>query len=87
MKDVDFSICPFIKKELSFLTYYDFCDNAIAIRDLYKKLSNEEKQFYKWFVYSNIHMREYYKDLIWGYLNDHITRKILMENRKRYKIK
>ena len=70
MKDVDFSICPFIRDELSFITYFDFCKNSKILKAYYEALDINAKRFYKWFVYSNIHMTEYFKDLIWEYLNN-----------------
>ena len=70
MTDKDFEECIFIKKELCFLDYIDFCNNAKAIKELYKKLSYNGKIFYKWYLYANIHMKENFKDLIWEYLNN-----------------
>jgi len=69
MTDNDFSICSFIKEELNFLTYYDFCKNAKIIKAYYDVLEKNGKIFYKYYVYSNIHMTEYYKNLIWEFLN------------------
>ena len=70
MKDVDFSVCPFIKNELCFLTYFDFCKNAKILKLFYEAMEEDAKIFYKWYVYANIHMTEYFKDLIWEYLNN-----------------
>ena len=69
MKDVDFTCCPFIKERLCFLTYVDFCENATIIKINFLELSTEAKIFYKWYVYANIHMDEYHKNLIWEFLN------------------
>lgn len=70
MKDVDFTTCQFIKEELCFLTYYDFCKNAKILKAFYQAMDKNEKIFYKWYVYSNIHMDECYKNYIWDYLNN-----------------
>ena len=70
MQDVDFSICSFIRDELSFLTYYDFCKNAKILKAYYDALDKNAKIFYKYYVYSNIHMTEHYKNLIWEFLNN-----------------
>jgi len=69
MKDVDFSICPFINDVLCFLTYFDFCKNAKLLKAYYIALGIDGQRFYKWYVYSNIHIDEYHKNLIWSYLN------------------
>ena len=70
MTDSDFSVCPFIKNELCFLTYYDFCHNAKILKAFYQAMEEDAKIFYKWYVYANIHMEESYKNLIWEYLNN-----------------
>lgn len=89
MKDVDFSSCPFIKNELCFLTYTDFCRNAKIIKLFYEAMEDNAKIFYKWYLYANIHMTEYYKDLIWEYLNnnDIIAYIMLMDNLPKYKVR
>lgn len=69
MEDVDFSACPFIKEQLCFVTYADFCHNAKIIKLIYEGLDRDAKIFYKWYVYANIHMNEGYKNLIWEFLN------------------
>ena len=69
MKDVDFSVCPFIKNELCYLTYFDFCKNAKILKWFYENMDDDAKIFYKYYVYANIHMTEHYKNLIWEFLN------------------
>lgn len=69
MKDIDFTMCSFIEDELSFLTYFDFCKNAKILKAYYDALEKDAKRFYKWYVYSNIHMDENYKNIVWDYLN------------------
>jgi len=69
MTDFDFTSCPFLKEQLCFLTYFDFCENAKIIKFIYEGLETNAKIFYKWYVYANIHMNEYFKDKIWDYLN------------------
>lgn len=70
MEDIDFSACPFIKEQLCFITYNDFCHNARIIKLIYEAMEKDAKIFYKWYVYANIHMSEYFKDTIWNYLNN-----------------
>lgn len=89
MKDIDFTMCPFIRNELCFLTYFDFCKNARILRAYYQILDNNAKRFYKFYVYANIHMNEYFKDRIWEYLNNpddeyYIT---LIECMNKYKVR
>lgn len=88
MKDVDFSVCPFIKDELCFLTYNDFCRNAKILKLFYEAMEDDAKIFYKWYVYSNIHMDEYFKNLIWEYLNGGEEQYIeLIDNIRKYRVK
>lgn len=70
MKDIDFSACPFLKEELCFITYEDFCNNATIIKLIFEGLERDAKIFYKWYVYANIHMTEFFKDKIWNFLNN-----------------
>lgn len=87
MKDVDFSICQFIRDELCFLNYYDFCKNAKILKAYYDALDKNGKIFYKWYVYANVHMDEKYKNLVWDYLNDaeEVTYTVLIEGLNKYK--
>ena len=89
MHDVDFSICPLIKEELSFLTYYDFCKNAKILKAYYDALDKDAKIFYKWYCYSNIHMDEKYKNYIWNYLNTDEPQAYvdLIANLNKYRVK
>ena len=83
---VDFSECEFIETYMNFYTYYDFCDSCNCIRKLYDKLSPNGKKFYKWYVYANVHMKEYFKNAIWDYLNGFDDEKYkLMELKKQYR--
>lgn len=70
-KNVDFSICRFIKENMWIYTYNDFCDNRKIIKKLFNELSEDGKLFYMWYLYSNINMNEYFKDAIWSYLNEY----------------
>ena len=89
MTNVDFSICPFIKNELNFITYFDFCKNSKIIKAYYEELETNAKIFYKWYVYANIHMTEYFKDTIWEYLNNNDPECYikLIENLNKYKVR
>ena len=69
MEDIDFKQCEFIRQDMSYINYFDFCDNCFSIKNMYQNLDKYSKRFYKWYVYSNIHMQETYKNAIWNYLN------------------
>ena len=68
---IDFSICELIETQMWFFTYYDFCDNRKKIKQLFDKMTKQQKRFYKWYVYSNMLMNETFKNLIWNYLNNY----------------
>lgn len=70
MEKQDFSICKFIEEQMWFITYNDFCDRRVGIKRLFSEMTKNERLFYKWYVYSNVHMDESYKNNIWDYLND-----------------
>ena len=86
-EEFDFSICEFIKENMWFFTYYDFCDNSKGIKRMFSDLDKHQKQFYKWYVYSNIHMDLHYKNAIWDYLNDYVDEKFLLAKKQFYKAK
>ena len=89
MENIDFTQCEFIHENMDYLTYYDFCDNCYAIKELYNELDRSGKRFYKWYVYANIHMDTLYKDIIWDYLNcdDPIAYVVLINMKKKYKVR
>lgn len=87
MNETDFSICPFIKENMWFFTYYDFCDNRKLLKKMYQELKEEAKQFYKWYVYANIHMDLTYKNKIWDYLNGYDEGSELLKGKQFYKAK
>lgn len=59
--------CKFIDERMKFFTLNDFILSKKLIKTLYQKLDNPI--FYKWFVYSNIHITLSQKDAIWRWLN------------------
>lgn len=87
--EVNFSECEFIDREMWFYTYYDFCDQCYQIKKLFNKLSRNGRKFYMWYVYSNVHMQEYFKNAIWDYLNcdDVECYEHLINLKKNYKVK
>ena len=67
MKKEELRECQFIDEALKFYTYEDFYRDKKTIKAMYRTLEN--KIFYKWFIYANIHMSLVQKDAIWEYLN------------------
>lgn len=65
----DFKICKFIKNEMSFFTFNDFCKNRNIIKKMYKEFKENERIFYKWYVYANINIDLTRKNAIWNFLN------------------
>ena len=41
IEEVDFSICPYIKDNMWFFTYYDFCDNRKVLKKMYEELKSQ----------------------------------------------
>lgn len=70
MTDFDFRWCEFIDIEMSFITFEDFLNKSKTIKEIYQSLGLQQKRFYKWYVYANIHIKsEQVKNAIWEYLN------------------
>lgn len=88
MTDIDFATCDFIDKNMNYINYFDFCSNCYSIKAMYNQLTNLGKRFYKWYVYSNIHMEESYKNAIWNFLNsDEVEYYMeLIDKKQKYKI-
>lgn len=84
-ENIDFSICDFIDEQMWFFTYYDFCDNRKEIKHLFKTLTPQQKKFYMWYVYANIHMNETFKNYIWDFLNDYDRGEELMRAKTFYR--
>lgn len=86
MDNFDFTICEFIEREMWFVTYDDFCDRRVGLKRLFDGLTYHQQLFYKWYVYSNIHMKETFKNAIWDYLNGFdLGGAVLMQKKKFYK--
>lgn len=82
---IDFSQCRFIKEQMWFYTYNDFCNNRKIIKQKFKQLSQDGKLFYMWYVYANVNMNEVAKNKIWDYLNydESEYEMLLVSNRKK----
>lgn len=69
MTDYDFKEVEFINKNMRYITYNDFVKNHDKIKKRFKEMTRYGRLFFKWYVYANIHMNEYLKNIIWEYLN------------------
>lgn len=88
-RDIDYSVCDFIESQMWIITYDDFCDRRSGIKRLFQEMVLSARIFYKWYIYSNVHMDEYFKNLIWDYLNfdDTEYETELLEAKRKYKVK
>lgn len=83
--NVDFSDCDYIKAELTFYTYNDFCNQRQIIKREYNKLSDIQKTFYHYYIYANQHMKNTYKDRIKDFLEGDCDEEELLKILKSYK--
>ena len=67
MTEEEYKECRYIDNNLKFYTYRDFKRDAFYLRKLYDELPH--KIFYKWYIYSNIHLTEKQKNIAWAFLN------------------
>lgn len=58
-----------IRENMRFVNFCDFYDRRVFIRTLYIDLSSENKQLYKYYVYSRRILKDKVCDMIWEYLN------------------
>lgn len=84
MDEIDFSICSYIEQDMWVITYDDFCDRRAGLRRLYNRLTDDQKIFYKWYIYSNVHMKESFKNAIWDYLNGYDIDGLELMNKKKF---
>lgn len=71
MNKTDFSQCRFISEQMWFITLADFCERRRHIKRLFDDMNSDGKEFYMWYVYANVHLKENLKNAIWDYLNDY----------------
>lgn len=68
MTKKEFQECEYVRDNMKFYTYEDFCKNKLIIKKMYDKL--EYKTFYKWYVYSHCNISWTLLDEIWIFLNN-----------------
>lgn len=66
--EVDFSKCRFIKENMWFFTYQDFCDNRRIIKKMFQEMDKDGRLFYMYYVYAS-RIKENLQNAIWDYLN------------------
>lgn len=59
-----------VKEEMEFVGFKDFYKRCKKIKEMYLALDLQEKWKYKYYVFSHSLLRDYFKDLIWEYLNE-----------------
>lgn len=59
-----------IDKRLEFVGLKDFYKNRKRMKKTYGELSLKNKWTFKYYVYANMFLSEYHKDMIWMYLNE-----------------
>ena len=59
-----------IKDNVRFIGYRGFYKDRHYIKTIYVSMSNQDKQIYKWYVYSRRYLKEYTCNLIWEFLNN-----------------
>lgn len=67
-----------VNPQLTFITYRSFYERSKIIRSIYQTLSNDDKQVYKYYVYSRRLLHEKTCDAIWEYINAEDDFNILM---------
>lgn len=75
-----------IKERMRFETYNDFYLRKNIIRDMFKELSRDEQEIYRYYIYANRILSDMKADKIWEFLsaidNDEFLRSI--DGLKRY---
>ena len=82
-----------IREDMKFIGYIAFYEQKDRIKAKYNGLNRNEKELYKYYVYSRRRLKERTCDLIWLFLNDtgediehRITNKVLKEECRKYRM-
>ena len=65
----DFTESRFIEDFMRYADIFDFVKMSNVLKTRYGRMSNEGKQFYKYFVYAHVNTTDAEKNAIWEYLN------------------
>lgn len=58
-----------VRHSMCFDGFCDFYQRRLYIRAMYSYLNRDEKEVYKFYVYSRRILREHVCDMIWGFIN------------------
>lgn len=58
-----------VRHSMCFDGFCDFYQRRLYIRAMYAYLNRDEKEIYKYYVYSRRILRERICDMIWGFIN------------------
>lgn len=73
-----------IKDELRFIGVRDFYKRCEMIKVAYGKMSSEEKEIYKFYVYSRRQLRECSCNVIWEFLNESVDSEFAKTKQRLY---
>ena len=59
-----------VKEDMQFIGIKDFYAKSQYIRLIYQDLTLQEKWNYKYYIYARPFLKDFYKDIIWEYLNE-----------------
>lgn len=59
-----------VKEDMQFIGIKDFYIKSNYVKENYVCLSLKEKWEYKYYVYARPFLKDYFKDIIWQYLNE-----------------
>lgn len=59
-----------VKEDMQFIGIKDFYAKSQYVRLIYQDLTLQEKWNYKYYIYARPFLKDFYKDIIWEYLNE-----------------
>ena len=59
-----------IKEDMQFIGIKDFYTKSRIVKLIYEDLTLQEKWEYKYYIYARPFLKDYFKDVIWEYLNE-----------------
>jgi len=59
-----------VKEDMQFIGIKDFYIKSTFVKETYQELNLQEKWEYKYYIYARPFLKDYFKDIIWEYLNE-----------------
>lgn len=59
-----------VREDMQFVGIKDFYLKCAYVKEIYEELSLQGKWEYKYYVYARPFLKDYFKDIIWQYLNE-----------------